>query len=379
MGTHEPTGTLVIGGGQAGLAVGHELAERDLPFLIVDANARTGDSWRARWDSLTLFTPNWANSLPGVPFPGEDWEFPTKDEVADYLESYARYFELPIRHRTRIERLTRDGDRFVATAGDTTFVAEDVVVAMAAYQQRRVPSFADELDAGIVQLHVAEYRNPEQLRDGPVLIVGAGNSGAEIAMELVETHEVLLSGPSTGVQPFRPDRLSGRLLMPFFGKVVLTRILSKSTPIGRRVLPKLLHKGAPLLRVKPRDLRRAGVVRVGRTVSVAGGQPVLEDGSRPDVANVVWCTGFHHGLSWLDLPVFDEHGDVEHDRGVVGSEPGLYFAALKFQHSILSDTLLGVGRDAAHVVEALHERRTAAPASAGGARRRRSATPSQLR
>lgn len=363
MNTREQTGTLVIGGGQAGLAVGRELAERDLPFLIVDANARTGDSWRNRWDSLTLFTPNWANSLPGLQFPGEDWDFPTKDEVADYLELYADYFELPIRHHTRVERLTRDGDWFVATAGDTTFVAENVVVAMAAYQRRKVPTLADELDTGIVQLHASEYRNPGQLQDGPVLVVGAGNSGAEITMELVENHDVLLSGPSTGAQPFRPDRLSGRILMPFFGKVLLTRILSKSTPIGRRVLPKLFHKGAPLLRVKPRDLRRAGVVRVGRTVSAEGGQPVLEDGSHHDVANVVWCTGFDHGLSWLDLPVFDEHGEVEHDRGVVGSQPGLYFVALKFQHSILSDTLLAVGRDAAHVVDRLRERsRAAAPA-----------------
>jgi putative flavoprotein involved in K+ transport len=364
MGTHERTGTLVIGGGQAGLAVGHELTERGLPFLIVDANARTGDSWRHRWDSLTLFTPNWANSLPGLRIPGEDWDFPTKDEVADYLESYARHFELPIRHDTRIERLTRGDGGFVATAGDDTFVADNVVIAMAAYQRRKVPAFADELDPGIVQLHVAEYRNPEQLRDGPVLIVGAGNSGAEIAMELVGRHEVLVSGPSTGVQPFRPDRLSGRILMPFFGKVVLTRIVSTSTPIGRKVLRQMLHRGAPLLRVKPRDLRRAGVLRVGRTVSVAGGQPVLEDGSRPDVTNVVWCTGFHQGLvSWLDLPVFDADGEIQHDRGVVASQPGLYFAALKFQHSILSDTLLGVGRDAAHVVDRLRERSTApAPA-----------------
>jgi putative flavoprotein involved in K+ transport len=363
MTTREHTGTLVIGGGQAGLAVGRELAERDEPFLIVDANARTGDSWRNRWDSLRLFTPNWANSLPGLPFPGEDWDLPTKDEVADYLESYARHFELPIRHEVRIERLTREDGSFVAMAGDTTFVAENVVVAMAAYQQRKVPTFADELDPSIVQLHVVEYRNPGQLQDGPVLLVGAGNSGAEIAMELVADHEVLLSGPSTGVQPFRPDRLSGRILMPFFGKVVLTRILSRSTPIGRKVLPKLIHRGAPLLRTKPRDLKRAGVVRVERTVSVEGGRPMLEDGSRTDVTNVIWCTGFDDGLSWVDLPVFGGTGEVEHDRGTVASQPGLYFVALKFQHSILSDTLLGVGREAAHVVGALRERsRVASPA-----------------
>jgi len=356
MNTREHTGTLVIGGGQAGLAVGHALAERGLPFIIVDANARTGDAWRNRWDSLTLFTPNWANSLPGMTIPGGAWDFPTKDEVADYLESYAQYFELPIRRNTRVDGLTRDGGSFVATAGDATIVADNVVVAMAAYQQQKVPAFGQELASDIVQLHVAEYRNPQQLRDGPVLIVGAGNSGAEIAMELVKTHEVLVSGPSTGALPFRPHRLSGRILMPFFAKVVLTRIMSKSTPIGRKVLPKKLHKGGPLLRVKPSDLQRAGVARVARTVTVEDGRPVLDDGARLDVTNVVWCTGFDQGLSWLDLPVFDERGDVEHDRGVVESQPGLYFTALKFQHSILSDALIAVGHDAAYVVDKLHER-----------------------
>lgn len=360
MDTREHTNTLVIGGGQSGLAVGHELAERDVPFLILDANVRTGDAWRNRWDSLSLFTPNWANSLPGLKIPGEKWDLPTKDQVADYLESYAHYFELPIRHGTRVERLTRDGGSFVATAGDTEFVADNVIVAMSSYQRRQVPSFARDLDDAITQLHVAEYRNPGQLQDGPVLIVGAGNSGAEIAMELVEDHDVLLSGPSTGAQPFRPDRLSGRILMPFFGKVVLTRVVSRSTPIGRKVLPRMMPKGAPLLRTKPSDLRRAGVERVGRSVSVDAGQPVLEDGTRLEVANVLWCTGFHHGLTWLDLPVFDEHGWVEHDRGVIASQPGLYFVGLKFQHSVLSDTLLGIGREAAHVVGQLAARSSVA-------------------
>ena len=365
MGSYEHTGTLVIGGGQAGLVVGRELTERGLPFLIVDANPRTGDAWRNRWDSLKLFTPNWANSLPGLPFPGEPWDFPTKDETADYLESYARHFDLPIRHDTRIDRLTREGGSYVATAGDTTFVADNVIVAMAPYQKRKVPPFADQLDPRIVQLHVAEYKNPGQLQDGPVLLVGAGNSGAEIAMELAPHHDVLLAGPSVGAQPFRPDRLSGRILMPLFGKVILTRLLSKSTPIGRKVLRKMLHKGAPLLRVKPSDLKRAGVTRVGRVARVEGGRPVLEGGDRPHIANVVWCTGFDPGFSWIDLPVFDEHGDVEHDRGVVESQPGLYFVALKFQHCILSDALIAVGRDAAHVVGALHERsREATPAAA---------------
>lgn len=358
-GARERIDTLVIGGGQAGLAVGYHLTQRDVPFLIVDANERTGDSWRNRWDSLSLFTPNQFNSLPGLAIPGEDWSFPTKDEVADYLESYAQHFELPIRHGVQVERLTREGDHFHAIAGNAEFEAENVVVAMASYQQPKQPGFADELDPRITQIHVDDYKNPGQLRDGGVLIVGSGNSGAEIAMDLVRDHHVSLSGRPPGVQPFRPDALSGRILMPFAGKVVLTRVLTTSTPIGRRVLPKMMSKGAPLLRVKPRDLKRAGVERVPRTVGVVDGYPELEDGRVLDVANVVWCTGFEPGFSWIDLPVFDENGHVTHDRGVVDAVPGLYFVALKFLHSVLSDTLLAVGRDAGYVVDQLSERQRA--------------------
>jgi len=345
--------TLIIGGGQAGLAAGYHLTRAGVPFLIVDANQRTGDAWRNRWDSLRLFTPNRYNSLPGMTIPGEDWGFPTKDELADYLESYAAHFELPIRHGVKIDRLGREDGRFVATAGDTTFIAENVIVAMASYQEPKTPDFASELDANIVQLHIDDYENPGQLQDGGVLVVGLGNSGAEIAKELVQDRRVWLSGEPSAVQPFRPERLSGRILMPFVGTVILNRLLTTSTPMGRKARSKMLHRAMPLLRVKPKDLVAAGVQRVGRTTGVADGYPQLEDGTVLDVANVVWCTGYGPGFSWIDLPIFDEAGDVIHNRGVLDAVPGLYFVSLKFQYSVLSDTLFAVGRDSGYVVNHL--------------------------
>jgi putative flavoprotein involved in K+ transport len=347
----EQVDTLVIGGGQAGLAVGYHLTQAGIPFLIVDANERTGDSWRYRWDSLRLFTPNRFNSLPGLSIPGEDWGFPTKDEIADYLESYALHFDLPIRHGVRVDHLTKVGDHFLVAAGDLVFEAENVVVAMASYQKPKYPPFADQLDDSIVQIHVGDYENPGQLQDGAVLVVGMGNSGAEIAKELIRDHRVLISGEPSFVQPFTPHKLSGRILMPFIGPVVLNRLLTTSTPMGRRARPKMLHKAAPLLRVKPKQLVAAGVERVGRTTGVVGGHPEVGGDDVLDVANVVWCTGFSPGFDWIDLPVFDDQGDVIHDRGVVESEPGLYFVGLKFLYSALSDTLLAIGRDSGYVVE----------------------------
>ena len=349
--------TLVIGGGQSGLVMGYHLSRRGLPYAIIDANHRIGDAWRNRWDSLRLFTPNRLNGLPGMPFPGGyHWGFPSKDEMADYLESYARRFDIRVETGVRVERLSREGDRFVATAGNRRFEADNVVVAMSSWQKPRIPEFASELDPSIVQLHVAEYRNPGQLQEGGVLVVGAGNSGAEVANELARTHDVWLSGPDTGNIPFRPESVAARILMPIIGRIIFHRVLTTSTPIGRKVRPKWVSTGEPLIRVKPKDLAAAGVERVPRVTGVQHGQPQLEDGRRIDVANVVWCTGFHPGFSWIDLPVLGPQGPVQH-RGIVKSEPGLYFLGLKFLYSVSSEQIHGVGRDAAHIADAIAARR----------------------
>ncbi|MFL5518021.1 MAG: flavin-containing monooxygenase [Gemmatimonadales bacterium] len=357
--------TVIIGGGQAGLSVGYYLARRGLPFVILEAKQRIGDAWRARWDSLRLFTPARYDGIAGLPFPAGAHSFPSKDEMADYLEGYAVRFKLPVRTGVKVDRLSREGDRYVVAAGDLRFEADNVVVAMATYQRPRVPAFAAELDPGIVQLHSSDYRNLSQLRKGGVLIVGAGNSGSEIAMEAARAgYPTWMSGRDTGHVPFRIESKAGRYLLPVVFRLVFHRILTVDTPIGRKARPKIVAKGAPLIRVKPEDLAAAGVERVPRTVGMKNGLPLLEDGRVLEVANVVWCTGFHPGFSWIDLPVLKD-GEPEHYRGVVAGAPGLYFVGLHFLYALSSTMIHGVSRDAEHVARTIAAGRRGTSAQAG--------------
>src|SRR5262249_39996672 len=320
----EHVNTIVIGGGQAGLSVGYHLARRGVPFVILDASERIGDAWRRRWDSLRLFTPARFAGLDGKPFPAPPDSFPSKDDIADYLDAYAREFALPVRNGVCVERLSRQGERFLVVAADRQFEADKVVVAMASLQRPRTPPFARELDAGIVQLHAIDYRNPAQLKDGAVLVVGAGNSGAEIALETVRGRATWLAGRDAGHVPFRIDGLAARLVLARrVPRVVFHRILTASNPIGRASRRSMMKKATRLIRVKPKDLAAAGVHRVARVSGVSNGRPLLEDGRVLDVANVIWCTGFHPGFSWIDLPVFGPDGEPQHERGIVTREPGL--------------------------------------------------------
>ena len=359
-GERERFDVIVIGAGQAGLSVGYHLARRGLRFVILDANARIGDSWRKRWDSLRLFSPARYDGLDGMPFPAPPHSFPTKDEMADYLEAYAKHFALPVRNRIEVERLRRQGDKYIVSAGELELEADHVVVAMANFQGRRLPAFASELAPEIVQLHSSEYANPAQLRPGSVLIVGAGNSGAEIAIELSRTHRVLLSGRHPGHLPFRINGLLARLfLVTLVLRVIFHRLMTATNPVGRKMRVKMLTQGGPLIRVKPQDLRAAGVESVARVARVENGRPVLEDGRALDVDNVVWCTGFDSRLSWVDLPIFGEYGEPEHESGVVKGEPGLYFVGRLFVHAASSVMVHGVGRDAARIAGVIAARNAA--------------------
>lgn len=354
--TTEHYDTIVIGAGQAGLSTGYFLKEQGCDFLILDANERVGDSWRKRWDSLHLFTPARYDGLAGLPFPAPADTFPTKDEMADYLEAYAAHFELPVRMGARVDRLSQQGSRFVLAAGDLRFEADNVVVAMSNFQKPRVPTFAAELDPTIVQLHSSEYQNPSQLSEGGVLIVGAGNSGAEIAMELAPDRETWLSGRDTGHVPFRIDSLAAHLLLiPLVIRFLFHYMLTIKTPMGRKIRPMFLSRGGMLIRVKPEDLAAAGIKRVPRTVGQRDGLPVLKDGRVLEVANVIWSTGFHPGFSWIDLPI---HGEREplHERGVVDSVPGLYFVGLNFLYSVSSVMIHGVERDAKYIANEIAAR-----------------------
>ncbi len=361
--------TLVIGGGQAGLSTGYYLAQSGLPFVILEAGERIGDVWRNRWDSLRLFTPARHDGLPGMAFPGPAHEFPTKDQMADYLESYANRFNLPVRTGVKVDGISRQGKRYVVSAGDRRFEAEHVVVAMAKYQNPKIPRFAAELSPEIVQIHSKNYRNPGQLRDGGVLLVGAGNSGADIALEAARDHETWLAGRSTGHIPFRIEGLAARLfLQRFVLRVIFHRVLTIKTPMGRKARPKVLSQGGPLIRVKPQDLTAAGVHRVGRVAGARAGLPVLEDGSVLSVTNVIWCTGFQTGFSWIHLPVLDQDGMPKHEMGVACGEPGLYFVGLPFLYAFSSAMIHGVGRDAERIANVIAERTRNAAAEPNEAR-----------
>ena len=347
--------TIVIGGGQAGLSVGYYLKRQGRSFVILDANEQIGGSWRTRtWSSLRLFTPARYDGLPGWPFPAPGWSYPTARELGDYLEAYAARFELPVRTRMKVDRLQKARDRFVVECGEKKFRASQVVVATGFYGTPSFPPFAAELDSGIVQMHSSEYRDPSQLRPGGVLLVGAGNSGADIAIEVSKTHRTWLSGPDKGQVPFRIGSRLSRLALPLLW-LLASHVLTVKTPIGRKVRPHVLANGAPRIRVKADDLDAAGVERVPRTVAIADGLPVLEDGQALDVANVIWCTGFRQDFSWIDVPVFGEQQELHQERGVT-SEPGLYFLGLDFLYAFTSENVGGVGRDAKYVAKRINSR-----------------------
>jgi len=344
----EHVDTVVIGGGQAGLALGYYLARQNRDFVILDAQGSVGDAWRMRWDSLRLFTPAKYDGLPGMPFPGDALGFPTKDEVAHYLGAYAAAFALPVRTGVRVDRLRREGGHYVSSAGEHRWESKNVVLATGGSQTPHTPAFADQLTSTIVQRHSSAYRNPAELPPGAVLVVGAGNSGAEIARELSLTHPTRLAGTPAPEIPIRHGRTAARFAFPavrFLGLHVLTR----RTPFGRRALAKLATHADPLVRTKVRDLVDAGVQLLPRVVGVQGGRPELADGRVCDVSSVIWCTGYRDDFDWVEAPAFDGEGRPRQYRGVARSVPGLYFLGQALMFAEASATLPGIGRDAAYL------------------------------
>ncbi len=349
---------IVIGGGQAGLATGHHLRRRSANFIILEAHDRIGESWRRRWDTLSVFTPARNNGLPGTPFPAAGHVRPTKDAIADYMEAYARRMELPLRTGVHVDSLERlDDGEFNILAGGDRYEAGQVVVATGGFSEPRIPEFAAELNPEVSQWHSSEYRSAAQLQDGPVLVVGASNSGGEIAHNAASAgHETWLSGRDTGEMPFdingRVARMVDRVLWPMLHHVMTVR-----TPMGRRAAPLIQHHGGPLERIRKRELEAAGVKRVvGRTVGVSDGLPLLDDGRVLDVRNVVWATGFRHEYPWIRPSVAGPDGYPAHDRGVAAAAPGLYFVGLPFQYAFTSSLIGGVGRDAGFVVDRIMAR-----------------------
>jgi putative flavoprotein involved in K+ transport len=255
-GSTEHFDTVVVGGGQSGLALGYYLARQDRSFVILDERHRVGDAWRQRWDSLRLFTPAKYNGLPGTRFPGDRLAFPTKDQQGDYLQRYAALHALPVRTGMRVDRLWREDDTFVLTCGGRRFLADHVVVATGPWHTPRVPDFASELSRSIVQLHSLDYRGPWQLQPGAVLVVGVGNSGAEIALELSESHQTTLAGKETAQLPVRHGRAAARFAFPLV-RFIGMHVLTVNTPVGRKARPRFVARGTPLIRTRRQDLAEA--------------------------------------------------------------------------------------------------------------------------
>jgi putative flavoprotein involved in K+ transport len=332
---------LVVGAGQAGLALGHHLAAQGADFLLVDAAPEIGSSWRSRWDSLRLFSPAQYDSLPGLPFPAPADSHPTKDEVADYLAAYVDHFALPVRLSTPVFRLHRDADgTFAATTPTGTVRARQVVVATGPFQTPHIPTLADRLDPDVRQLHSAEYRNPTQLPgDGRVLVVGAANSGLQIAAELAATHPVTVA---VGTRPTElPQRIAGRDL--FFW---LTRSGFFTVPSHTRIARRLRARGDLVIGTRSRTLRRRGIDFRPRLTDIDGRAARFADGSSVAVDAVVWATGYRPDHSWLHVPGVVVDGQVRHEAGAT-DVPGLYFLGLPWQ-TCRGSALLGfVGADAA--------------------------------
>jgi putative flavoprotein involved in K+ transport len=348
----ERLGTVIIGAGQTGLATAYFLGKAGIACVVLDEHPRVGDQWRRRYDSLLLNSPAQYDGLPGLPFPAPRGSYPTGAEMGDHLERYVEHMGISVRSGVAVSAVDQRPDgSWLLTTSDGEIAAENVVVACGAETRPRVPDFAAALDPGIRQLHSSGYRNPSQLLPGPVLVVGGGQSGADIALECVQAgHETWLSGravPEVPI-PFGSRRMRMGLPLLWFAA---NHVLSVRTPVGRRVQPKIRNGGvAPLLRVRRADLAAAGVhLSEGRTVGVDEGRPVLADGTLLDVANVVWCTGFRQEFGMVRPDPTGEDGYPRGDGGIVEDLPGLYYVGLIFQTAFASMLIGGAGRDAKRI------------------------------
>jgi putative flavoprotein involved in K+ transport len=346
--------TVVIGGGQSGLAAGHHLARRGVDFVVLEGADRIGDIWRSRWESLRLYSPAKYDMLPGKRFELPGHAFPTAGQMGDYLESYATDAALPVRTGVTATRVRADGDGYAVETSDGTIRARQVIVATGPFQHPYVPDVAKELDPGIRQIHSADYRRPDQLADGAVLVVGLGHSGADVAHEAATAgHRTIVAGMSHGQLPFSVDSRRGRLAWPLM-RFVATNLLTLRTPIGRKMAPRIRLGGGPLLRYRRQELLAAGVeLRPARLVGARNGRPLLSDGSVHDVATVVWCTGFRPEFRWVEPATLDDHGWPLQDRGLAVGAPGLYFLGLPFLFGFTSMLVIGADRDASFVADAV--------------------------
>jgi putative flavoprotein involved in K+ transport len=334
---------IVVGGGQAGLAIGYLLARQGRDFTILEAADTPAAAWRERWDSLRLFTPVRYDSLPGRAFPGDPDTYPGRDDVVAYLSDYARDFELPVELSSRVRAVRPADGGYLVELDDRSYEAGQVVIATGPFQIPRVPAIVARLDPGVVQLHSGRYRGPQSVPTGPVLVVGGGNTGYQIAEELARTNEVHLSIGER--QTPLPQRVLGRDLFRYLDA---TGLMSKT--VESRIGQRMQHRET-LVGSSPRAARRRhGIQLRGRTDDVSGSEVRFSDGGRLNPGTVIWATGFGLDHSFVQVPVFDAEGRPVHRRGVTAS-PGLYFLGLPWQHTRGSALLGWVKDDAQYIAD----------------------------
>ena len=343
--------TIIIGAGQAGLSAGYFLKKLGTKFIILTKDKKIGNIWRERWDSLRLFTPVYYNKLPGMDFPSDDPDYlPDKNETADFLETYAVKFNLPVCLNTEVIEIEGGDHSFTIKTESKIYTSKNVIVATGAFHHPHIPDFAGDISDSVFQVHSSCYKNPEELKDGDVLVVGAGSSGLQIATEIMEQKEskrnVWLSGPDTGTFP---RRIFGIDIYHFLAATVF-RVPIKSLP-GRIIKSVSYRHGDLALRPTYKKMIKAGVKRVGRTIGVKNGNPVLENNISLNVNNIIWCTGFRYNFNWINLDIFNSKGFPVHNRGIVRKVPGIYFLGLHFQYTISSSLLGGVRKDAGYIVD----------------------------
>lgn len=334
---------LVIGAGQAGLAMGYYLKKNERSFLILDQSSAIGESWRKRYDSLTLFTPRRYSSLPGLILEGNQEGYPTKDEISEYLSLYAKCFSLPVQLNTYIMKLEERDHLYVLTTSQGEFQSRNVVIATGPFQQPIIPEFSTNLSSSIIQLHSSEYKNPSQLKEGLTLVVGGGNSGAQIAAKIAEDRNVYLS---VG-HPLRylPQDIGYKSIFWWFDKLGILK-----ANVNSRIGNYLKNIPDPIFGFELKEKVKQGKVTIlPRAMSAQGSQMAFDDGNLLEVTNIIWSTGFKADYSWIDAPsILGHNGLPIHQRGVT-SKKGLFFLGMPWQYRRGSAILQGVGADARYI------------------------------
>lgn len=340
--------TIVIGGGQAGLSMGYYLQQYNKNFLILEKEMHVGKVWRNRYDSLTLFTPRLYSSLPGFQLEGDSHGLPSKDEVANYLETYAGKFKLPIQFGTEVLKVTHNNDVFLIDTNKGTFTARNIVIATGPFHQKYIPEFAQKVSKDVTQLHSSEYKNPSQLKSGNVLIVGGGNSGAQIAVELSETKNTFLS-VSQKLRYF-PLTIGRKSIFWWFDKLGILKATNTSV-LGKKVQ----QNDNPIFGYDLKEaIKKWKVTLKERAVDIKEDHVLFKDNTKLQVDNIIWATGFKSDYSWIETEnLYDSHGKIKHNRGLTAVK-GLYFLGLPWQHKRGSALLQGVGEDAEYIMNQIN-------------------------